>query len=105
MKLIRAVIRPEREAAVLAALEAEGFHAVTKVPVRGRGRQRGVQVGKVSYDELAKLMLLVAVEDAGLERALTAVETGAWTGRPGDGRIFVQDIARVYTVRSGERTA
>lgn len=105
MKLIRAIIRPEREPEVLAALEAEGFYAVTKTPVRGRGRQRGVQVGKVSYDELAKLMLLVAVENEQLERALAAVETGAWTGRPGDGRIFVQDIARVYTVRSGERTA
>jgi nitrogen regulatory protein PII 1 len=105
MKLIRAIIRPEREPEVLAALEAEGFYAVTKMPVRGRGRQRGVRVGTMNYDELAKLMLLVAVEDESLARALAAVETGAWTGRPGDGRIFVQNIARVYTIRGAERSA
>ncbi len=46
--MIKAVIRLEREDAVMAKLESEGFYAVTKTQVLGRGRQRGIQVGKVS---------------------------------------------------------
>ena len=101
MKLIRAIVRPDREAEVLTALETAGFYAVTKLPVRGRGRQKGIQVGAVSYDELSKLMLLLAVEDADLARALDAIEGAAWTGHPGDGRISVQALEQVYTVRTG----
>jgi nitrogen regulatory protein PII 1 len=103
MKLIRAVMRPEREAEVLSALEAEGFYALTKIPVRGRGRQRGIQVGAVSYNELAKLMLMLVVDDANIARVLAAIEKGSRTGHPGDGKIFVQNVREVYTVRTGGR--
>lgn len=104
MKLIRAIIRPEREEAVLSNLEAAGFPAVTKIPVAGHGRQRGVQVGGVAVEELAKLMLLLAVENDEMPRAIDAIEQGAWTGRPGDGRVFIQDILNVYSVRESKGT-
>jgi len=101
MKMIRAVVRPEREQDVLGRLEAAGLYAMTKVPVLGRGQQRGVQVGEVSYDELAKLMLLVVVEEQQVQTAVAAIELGAHTGYPGDGKIFIQEVSAVFTVRSG----
>ena len=101
MKMIRAIIRPEREEKVLAHLEAAGIYAVTKIPVLGRGRQRGIQVGAVSYDLLSKVMLMLAVSDADYDKAICAIETGATTGHPGDGKVFVQDLCESYAVRTG----
>ena len=101
MKLIRAVIRPEREAKVLQKLEEAGLYAVTKIPAVGRGRQRGVQVGRVSYQTLAKLMLLLVVEAGEYDKAIEAIAAGADTGHPGDGWIFVQDVSEAYSVRTG----
>ena len=102
MKMIRAIIRPERETEVLAGLEAEGFYAMTKAPVLGRGRQRGIQVGAVSYDALAKLMLMLVVEDAECDRVVAVIEAGAHTGHPGDGKIYIQEVRETYSVRTGK---
>ena len=99
--MIRAIIRPERETEVLSRLEAQDFYAMTKVPVLGRGQQRGIQVGAVSYDELAKIMLILVVEDPDYPQAVQAIEEGAHTGHPGDGKIFIQEVREVYTVRTG----
>jgi len=101
MKMIRTIIRPERELEVMKALEAAGIYAMTKIPVLGRGRQRGIQVGRVSYDMLAKLMIMLFVEEADLEKAVAAIESGADTGHPGDGKIFVQTVSESYSVRTG----
>jgi nitrogen regulatory protein PII 1 len=103
MKLIRAVIRPEREETVLSRLEEAGLYAVTKMPVLGRGRQRGIQVGSVHYDLLAKSMLLLIVEEKDYPKAIAAIEQGAETGHPGDGKIFVQEVSESYTIRTGEK--
>jgi len=102
-KMIRAVIRPEREAEVLNRLESAGFYAMTKLPVLGRGRQGGIQVGTINYDDLAKLMLIVVVDAADLPRAVQAIEEGARTGHHGDGKIFIQAVRESYTIRSGEK--
>jgi nitrogen regulatory protein PII 1 len=101
MKMIRAIIRPEREEQVLARLEAVGLYAMSKYPVVGRGRQRGIQVGAVSYDTLCKIMLMMAVSDQDYAKAIQAIQEGAGTGHPGDGRIFVQTISKAYTIRTG----
>ncbi|MBI3252446.1 MAG: P-II family nitrogen regulator [Candidatus Omnitrophica bacterium] len=102
MKMIKAVIRPERESEVLSGLEKEGFYSLTKWDVLGRGRQKGVQVGKTTYDELAKLLLMVVVEDVDLKRAIETIETHARTGNFGDGKIFVSDVKEAYTIRTGK---
>ncbi|MBI3610680.1 MAG: P-II family nitrogen regulator [Nitrospirae bacterium] len=102
MKLIKAILRPERESDVIQALEKEGLYAMTKVDVLGRGRQKGIQVGEVTYDELAKLMLMIIVEDQDSDRAVEAVRKAAYTGHFGDGKIFVQSVEQVYTIRTGE---
>ena len=102
MKMIRAVIRPEREEAVLSTLEAAGFPAVTKMDVLGRGKQKGIQVGAAIYDELAKTLLMLVVEDAKLPEAIEAIRSGAVTGNPGDGKVIVSPVEEVYTIRTGQ---
>ena len=57
MLMVRAIVRPEKCDEVMAALMYAGFPAVTKMAVYGRGKQRGMKVGDVTYDELPKEML------------------------------------------------
>ena len=103
MRMIRAVIRPEREEQVIDALEATGIVSLTKMDVFGRGQQRGVQVGNTVYSELPKLMLTLVVEEAKLEAAIAAIQDGARTGQHGDGKIFINSVDAVYTVRTGKK--
>jgi nitrogen regulatory protein PII 1 len=103
MKLIRAVVRPEKEDEVVASLEKAGFAAVTKLDVLGRGRQKGIQVGTATYDELAKAMVLIAVEDEKCDIAIEAISSAAKTGNFGDGKIFVTSLEQVYTIRTGRQ--
>ena len=63
MKMIQAIIRPERSAEILSELSDAGFPAVTKIDVAGRGRQRGVKVGDIVYEEISKELLLIVTED------------------------------------------
>jgi len=63
MIMIKAIIRPEKVGIVLSELCDAGFPAVTKIGVVGRGKQRGVKVGDVHYDELPKEMLILVVSD------------------------------------------
>ena len=101
MKMIKAVIRPEKELDVVRGLEKEGFYSLTKLDVLGRGKQKGVQVGSAIYDELAKLMLIVVVEDKDASRLVKTIEDHAKTGNFGDGKIFVSDVKEAYTIRTG----
>ena len=101
MKMIKAVIRPEKEFDVVRGLEKEGFYSLTKLDVLGRGKQKGVQVGSAVYDELAKLMLLIVVEDKDSSKAVKTIEEHAKTGNFGDGKIFVSDVKEAYTIRTG----
>jgi nitrogen regulatory protein PII 1 len=103
MRMIRAVIRPEREEQVVDALEAAGIVSLTKMDVFGRGQQRGVQVGNTVYSELPKVMLTLVVEEARLEAAIAAIQDGARTGQHGHGKIFVNSVDAVYTVRTGKK--
>ena len=103
MKMIRAIVRPEREEDVAAALEAAGIVSLTKMDVLGRGQQRGIQVGATVYDELPKAQLLIVVEDAKLETAIAAITGAAKTGQHGDGKIFVSPVEASYTIRTGQK--
>ena len=102
MKMLRAIIRPEKESAVASALAQGGFPAMTKWDVLGRGKQQGVQVGGQLYDELAKSMLMVVIEDQQVEEAVQIIQAAASTGFPGDGRTFVSDVDAAYTLRTGQ---
>jgi nitrogen regulatory protein PII 1 len=100
VKIIQAIIRPEKEKEVLNNLEKAGIPAFTRLDVTGRGRQRGIQIGAVRYDELAKVWLLVIVKDDVLERALETIKIAARTGNPGDGKIFVSSLSESRTLRT-----
>ena len=103
MKMIRAIIRPDREEQVINALESTGVVSLTKMDVFGRGQQRGVQVGSTVYSELPKIMFTIVVEETKLDAAVAAIQTGAKTGQHGDGKIFISPVDAVYTVRTGQK--
>jgi nitrogen regulatory protein PII 1 len=62
--MVRAIIRPEKAAEVMQALWNEGYPAVTKIDVFGRGRQGGLKIGNVVYDELPKVCLMLVVPES-----------------------------------------
>lgn len=102
--MIQAVVRPEKVHDVMKSLLDAGFPAVTKMDVFGRGKQRGLKVGEITYDELPKEMLLVVVKSADKDLVVETITKSARTsdkGAFGDGKIFVSPIDEVYTVSSG----
>ena len=102
MKMVRAFIRPEKEQEVVLALEGAGFSSLTKMPVFGRGKQKGLQVGPVRYDELPKTLIMTVVDDTDAERVIEVIQDKAKTGFIGDGKIFISPVEAAYTVRTGE---
>jgi nitrogen regulatory protein PII 1 len=104
MLLIRAIIRPEKSAEVLKALFDAGYPAITKLPVFGRGKQRGLKVGNITYDELPKELLLIGIPDADKEYVVNTIMSAARTGEKGafgDGKIFITPVTESYTISSG----
>jgi nitrogen regulatory protein PII 1 len=104
MLLIRAIVRPEKASVVMKALFEAGFPAITKMAVFGRGKQRGLKVGNVTYDELPKELLLMAIKDSDKDFVLTTIIEAARTdehGAFGDGKIFVTPIVETYTISNG----
>jgi len=104
MLMIRAIIRPEKVGIVLSELVDAGFPAVTKIDVVGRGKQRGLKVGDIQYDEIPKEMLMIAVNDEDKEDVIKIIMRASKTGKKGafgDGKIFVSAVDEVYTISSG----
>ena len=104
MIMIRSIVRPEKVDNVLAALMEAGFPGVTKMSVVGRGKQRGIKIGEITYDEIPKEMLLTVVRDNDKEFAIRTIIKAARTGEKGafgDGRIFIVPVAEAYTISSG----
>lgn len=107
MKLIKAVIRPDRLNAVLKALFQSEIHGLTVSRVRGHGGEtepvetyRGTSVKMELAD---KVMLDIGVSEPFVERAVDAILTSARTGEVGDGKIFVLPVEKVYRIRTGEQ--
>ncbi len=104
MLLIRAIVRPEKSVAVMKALFESGFPAVTKMAVFGRGKQRGLKVGNVTYDELPKELLLIAIKDEDKDFVVNTIMDAARSGEKGqfgDGKIFITPVLETYTVSNG----
>jgi nitrogen regulatory protein PII 1 len=105
MIMIRAIVRPERTNVILDELNSAGFPAVTKYDVVGRGKQRGINVGEIVYDEIPKELLLIVVNDEDKYDVISIISKYAKTGDKGafgDGKIFVSPVEEVYTISSGE---
>jgi len=106
MLMIRAIVRPEKVDTVLERLMAEGFPAVTRMAVSGRGKQRGIKIGDITYDEIPKELLMMVVPEADKAFVIQTIIKAARTGDKGafgDGKIFVSPVDEVYTVSSGIR--
>ena len=102
MKMIRAIVRPEKEDDIVLALEGAGFPAMTKAHVFGRGKQKGLQVGPVHYDLLPKVLLILVVNDDDVTKVMGVITDNSKTGFIGDGKIFVSEVEEAYTIRTGE---
>lgn len=106
MIMIRSIVRPDKVDNVLAALMEAGFPSVTRVSVVGRGKQRGIKIGEITYDEIPKELLMTVVQDQDKEFVIKTVMKAARTGTKGafgDGKIFVSPVLEVYTISSGIR--
>jgi nitrogen regulatory protein PII 1 len=103
MKMVRAIVRPEAADDVTDGLAAAGFYSLTKINVFGRGKQKGITVGNVHYDELPKTMILAVVEDKAVDEVVKVIKYKAYTGNFGDGKIFISPVESAVTVRTGER--
>lgn len=106
MLLVRAIIRPEKVGVVLSELLSAGYPAVTKMDVYGRGKQKGVKVGEVYYDEIPKDMILMVVDDADKDDMVKIIMKYARTGESGhfgDGRIFVSPVEEAYTISTKKK--
>jgi nitrogen regulatory protein PII 1 len=100
MKMIRAIVRPDKVEEVVDSLAKAGYVALTKMDVIGRGKQKGIQVDKIYYDELPKTMLLLVTEDENTDSIIDTINESAFTGSFGDGKIFVSPVDEAYTVRT-----
>ncbi|AEF94002.1 nitrogen regulatory protein P-II [Desulfotomaculum nigrificans CO-1-SRB] len=107
MFMIRAIVRPEKTNFILAELNNAGFPAITKMDVVGRGKQRGVKVGEVVYDEIPKELLMLVVQDEkDKDDVINIIAKYAKTGEKGafgDGKIFVSPVEEAYTISSGTK--
>jgi nitrogen regulatory protein PII len=107
MKLIKAIVRPNRVDDVREALEKMNIPGMTVTEVRGHGRQKGhtaVYRGKeYSVTLLPKVEIEVVVQDNLADEVIKAVINAAKTGEIGDGRVFVLPVTSSYNIRTGEQ--
>ena len=107
MKKIEAVVQPFKLEEVKEALKNIGIDGMTISEVRGHGRQKGhkeVYRGQeYNVDLLPKVKFELVVTDARFEEVLETITTAARSGRIGDGKIFVYDVAEAIRIRNGDR--
>ena len=106
MKMIKAIIKPERLEFVKKALEDKGFKGMTITEVKGRGEQKGIALeyrgGLMTVDLLPKVQIEIIVKDGETESLISTISESARTGKIGDGRIFVIPVERSIRIRTGE---
>ena len=107
MKLIVAIIQPHKLEDVLQELDKAEVYLKTVSNVLGCGRQKGISEVyrgvKEAGNLLKKVRLEIAVNEKYLEPAISAIMKGAQTGKIGDGKIFVLELAECIRIRTGER--
>ena len=107
MKLITAVVRPERLRAVKEALFRAGVTGMTLSRVRGHGGEHEVieqyRGSAVLFEFRDKVRIEMAVSEPFVEATIEAIVSAAQTGEVGDGKIFVQPLEQVIRIRTGER--
>ncbi|KSW12381.1 transcriptional regulator [Pyrodictium occultum] len=106
MKMVIAVIRPEKLEQVKRALGENGYTAMTVIEARGRGEQGGISLEfrgrSIMVDLIPKVQIEVVVPDEDAEKVARIIAENARTGRPGDGRVFIVPVEKAIKVRTGE---
>jgi nitrogen regulatory protein P-II 1 len=107
MKKIEAVIQPHKLDDVKEALKNAGIDGMTVTEVRGHGRQKGhkeVYRGmEYEVDTLPKIKVETVVATSRVEEVIAAITNAARTGKIGDGKIFIYDVAEAIRIRNGDR--
>ena len=107
MKKIEAVVQPFKMEEVKEALKNIGVDGMTISEVRGHGRQKGhkeVYRGQeYNVDLLPKVKFELVIQDARLDEVVECVTNAARSGKIGDGKIFVYDVAEAIRIRNGDR--
>jgi nitrogen regulatory protein P-II 2 len=109
MKLVTAIIKPFKLDDVRKAISDVGVQGVTVTEVRGFGRQRGhteiYRGAEYAVEFVPKTKIEIAVVNSLVDQVIEAITKSAQTGKVGDGKIFVYDLAQVVRIRTGERDA
>jgi nitrogen regulatory protein P-II 2 len=109
MKMVTAVVKPFKLDEVREALSAIGVQGITVTEVKGFGRQKGqteiYRGAEYHVNFLPKVKIEVVVPADLAEQVIEAIQKAAYTGRIGDGKIFVIDIERAVRIRTGEADA
>jgi nitrogen regulatory protein P-II 1 len=107
MKKIEAIIQPHKLEEVKEALKAIGIDGMTISEVRGHGRQKGhkeVYRGmEYQVDLLPKVKVELVVTEARFDEVIQTVVASARSGKIGDGKIFVFDVAEAIRIRNDDR--
>ncbi|HNX18547.1 MAG TPA: P-II family nitrogen regulator [Methanoregula sp.] len=106
MKMIIAIIKPERFEFVKKALEDKGYVGMTISEVKGRGEQKGISLeyrgGKMTVDLLPKTRIEIVIRDKDVEDLVTTLTGAARTGKIGDGKIFIVPVEKSIRIRTGD---
>ena len=106
MKLVSAIIKPFKLDDVREAISEIGVEGITVTEVKGFGRQKGhtelYRGAEYQVDFLPKVKLEIAVNDDIVERLVETITKAAYTGKIGDGKIFVMALDQVQRIRTGE---
>ena len=107
MKKIEAIIRPAKVGDVCDALNKLGHPGIMLTEIEGHGKQKGIEQefrGKTYKTELlSKAKLEVVVNDQDLDKTIKVIREAAFTGKVGDGKIFVYSIDNVIRIRTDEK--
>ena len=107
MKKIEAVIQPFKLDEVKEALKSIGIDGMTITDVRGHGRQKGhkeiYRGQEYNVDLLPKVKLEMVVPSARCDEVVKALTAAARTGKIGDGKIFIFDVAEAVRIRNDDR--
>ncbi|AHV95210.1 P-II family nitrogen regulator [Paenibacillus sabinae] len=106
MLMLKIIVRPQKVDEVMAELLNAGFPSISKMDILGRGKQKGIQVGDIHYDQISKKMLMMVIPEDDKEEVIDIVKRTARTGEKGsfgDGKIFVLPVLEAYTISSGKK--
>lgn len=107
MKKIEAIIKPFKLDDVKEALNDIGIHGMTVSETKGYGRQKGhkevYRGAEYAVDFVPKLKLEIVIDDDLLGKVVETIQKAAFTGKIGDGKIFIYNLEEAIRIRTGEK--